>query len=147
MIDVRVTNSPTYPVKAILCNSVIGLTLVDVYKLIARLQEVLTCVEGASHQNSVQEAVQPIVDSLKQSDNECTRAPWWSIIDPRQQFRCDVHKTASMITGPFFSREDAEAFLKATRYNFGNHAEVYCHSGCYSKKYSDFYDAVESIKR
>ena len=84
------------------------------------------------------ESLQSIVDTLKNSDTEGTRAPWWSIIDPRQMLSLDVHQVAGMITGPFFSRQDTEDFLKATRYNFSKHAKVYCHSGCYSRKYNNF---------
>lgn len=70
--------------------------------------------------------------------NEGTSSPWWAIIDPRQNFEIGergVHNVAGMITGPFFSRESAENFLAATRYNFGRTAEVYCLSGCYSRQY------------
>lgn len=68
-------------------------------------------------------------------ENESTAEPWWVILDPRQMFRLNVHELASMITGPFFSRESAESFLKRTRYNFGKHAKVYCHSGYCSDEY------------
>ena len=69
-------------------------------------------------------------------DNEATSAPWWMIIDPKQSFRCDPHEIASMITGPFFSRESAEYFLASTKYNFTSRAVVYCASGCYSREYA-----------
>lgn len=67
--------------------------------------------------------------------NEGTRSPWWMIVDPRQNMRCDIHEAASQITGPFFSRKEAQDFLDATRYNFSSRAKVYCHSGCYSWQY------------
>ena len=73
---------------------------------------------------------------------EATSSPWWSIIDPRQNFRTDnqaLHDISSMITGPFFSRKEAEDYLKATRYNFGKNAKVFCHSGHHSKRYHDAY--------
>ena len=91
--------------------------------------------------------IEEIVNTLKAAPNEGTAAPWWMIIDPRQNMRCDIYEAASYITGPFFSREDAESFLKATRYNFSSRAKVYCHSGCYSKKYVDFYKAIEKTKK
>lgn len=67
--------------------------------------------------------------------NEGTAYPWWAIIDPRQNMRCSCHDAAGQITGPFFSREDAEEFLKSTRYNFSAKAVVYCLSGYCSKQY------------
>lgn len=75
-------------------------------------------------------------------ETESTASPWWMIIDPRQNFRTDnqaLHDIAGMITGPFFSREEAEDFLSATRYNFGKNAKVFCHSGHNSKQYHDAY--------
>lgn len=78
-----------------------------------------------------------IVETLSNADSEATESPYWLILDPRQMFRCNVHELASMITGPFFCRKDAENFLKATRYNFSKHANVYCLSGYYSQKYKD----------
>jgi hypothetical protein len=68
-------------------------------------------------------------------DNESTSFPWWVIVDPLQNLNCDYHAIAAMVTGPFFSREEAEAELKATRYNYSKRAVVYCKSGCYSRQY------------
>lgn len=71
-------------------------------------------------------------------DNECTGSPWWIIVDPRQNFKTDpdaVHYIASMITGPFFSREEAERVLQGRRYRFGKGAKVYCHSGADTIQY------------
>lgn len=73
-------------------------------------------------------------------NNEGTSAPWWIIIDPRQNLRVSreaCHNIASMITGPFFSRDKAQMFLDATRYNFSPHAVVYCCSGYYSREYKE----------
>lgn len=75
--------------------------------------------------------------------NEGTRAPWWMIVDPRQNMRCDLYEAASQITGPFFSRKEAQDFLDATRYNFSSRAKVYCHSGCYSRKYDSAISEAE----
>lgn len=73
-------------------------------------------------------------------DNEGTAAPYWLIIDPRQNFRKDQEgacNIAHMITGPFFSREEAENTLKRTRYNYGRGALVWCSSGCHTIQYSN----------
>lgn len=78
---------------------------------------------------------------------ESTSSPWWMIIDLRQNFGTGIqalHDIAGMITGPFFSREEAEDFLKATRYNFGKNAHVYCHSGHNSKQYHEAYKNAKS---
>lgn len=79
--------------------------------------------------------IDKIIETLSSADNEATESPYWLILDPHQMFRCDVYELASMISGPFFCREDAENFLKVTRYNFSKHARVFCHSGYYSSKY------------
>jgi len=74
--------------------------------------------------------------------NECCSAPWWLIINPHQSMRCDVHDIASMITGPFFSREEAQQHLTARRYAFGKHAKVYCHSGSWTHQYKNATKAI-----
>lgn len=78
-----------------------------------------------------------IIETLKNADNEHTAAPYWLILDPHQMFSLDIHYLASMITGPFFSREDAQNHLNVRKHNFSKHAKVYCHSGYWSKKYYD----------
>ena len=76
------------------------------------------------------------------TENEGTAAPWWLIIDPKQNFRTNIdgcHAIAHMISGPFFSREAAQRYLDNKRYNFGSNAIVYCHSGHYSHEYTEAY--------
>lgn len=73
-------------------------------------------------------------------ENEATRSPWWVIINPSQNLRTDeqgIYAIASMITGPFFSREEAENTLKRTRYNYNKYAKVFCMSGCYTVQYAE----------
>ncbi len=78
---------------------------------------------------------------LEVSDKcEGTAFPYWMIIDPSQNFLTGedgVHAIASMVTGPFFSREEAERELEGRRYHYGASACVYCHSGCYSSRYAN----------
>jgi hypothetical protein len=80
-------------------------------------------------------------------DNESTAFPWWAIVDPRlgtiTKHEC-VHAVASMITGPFFSRESAERALASGRYNYGKHAAVYCFSGHKSWDYRERVRAAEA---
>ena len=68
---------------------------------------------------------------------EGTDSPYWLIIEPRQMMRLDVHAVSAMITGPFFSREEAQQHLEARHYNFSSHAKVYCHSGYHSFQYKN----------
>lgn len=71
-------------------------------------------------------------------NNEGTESPWWMIIDPKQNMSTKTdacHNIASMITGPFFSRENAENHLSARRHVFGPNAVVYCTSGYWSFDY------------
>ena len=72
--------------------------------------------------------------------NESTRAPWWMIVDPRQNFKTDekgAYAIARMITGPFFSRKEAEDALKRKRYNYGKGALVWCASGFLTQQYDE----------
>lgn len=77
-----------------------------------------------------------IKETLENADNEATAAPYWLILDPKQNMCCGVHELASQISGPFFSRGDAQNFLDRTRYNFSKKARAYCHSGHMSMKYA-----------
>ena len=64
--------------------------------------------------------------------NECTQSPYWLIINPKQNFRKNsegICNIASMITGPFFSREEAERVLVERAHHYSKHARVFCHSG------------------
>ncbi len=98
-----------------------------------------------------------IIQALKSADNEATAAPYWLIIDPEQlglmwkdgeenifasldEENCKriENLITSCITGPFFSRADADDYLKSRPYAFGDKAFVYCHSGHASRKYLTF---------
>jgi len=67
--------------------------------------------------------------------NEATAEPYWLILDPRQMLRIDPDMLASMVTGPFFSRESAQLELDSHRYRYGKRAVVYCMSGYRSDDY------------
>lgn len=81
--------------------------------------------------------MEEITKTLKDADCEATESPYWLILDPTQNMSCDVHMLAAQITGPFFSRQDAEQHLKSRRYAFSKRAAVYCHSGYWSVKYKN----------
>lgn len=82
-----------------------------------------------------------IKETLNAANNESTRAPYWLILDAHSQnMSCEIHMLASMITGPFFCREDAQEFLRSTRYNFSERAKVYCCSGTHSEKYTKLFE-------
>ena len=68
-------------------------------------------------------------------DVEATASPYWLILDPKQNMGCDIYQLASQITGPFFSREEAELVLKRRSHHYSDRARVFCHSGCYTYQY------------
>jgi hypothetical protein len=70
-------------------------------------------------------------------DNEAAANPYWLVLDPAQNMSGCVHRLASQITGPFFSRESAEKYLKNRRYAYGKRAVVYCLSGYRSFEYKE----------
>ena len=67
--------------------------------------------------------------------NEGTAFPYWLILDPVKNLDLNVGTLASMITGPFFSRKEAEIALAGRRYNYSKRAVVYCKSGWDSDSY------------
>jgi hypothetical protein len=79
-------------------------------------------------------------------ENEGTDSPWWAIVDPKQNMKVDdqsVYHVASMITGPFFSRESAQNHLTRCRYNYGKNPHVFCFSGYNSHEYKTAYKEAE----
>lgn len=78
-------------------------------------------------------------------ENEATAFPYWMIIDPRQNFNTNeqgVHNIASMITGPFFSRNEAASVLVTQRHHFSLSAKVYC---CSSHRTIQYRNAIEQV--
>ena len=111
-----------------------------------------------------------IAQTLMKANNEGTESPYWLIIDPHSikvslnysteddpegSYCADlddefvVERILNMIphciTGPYFSRADAEAHLKARHYEFSKDAYVYCHSGYWSQKYKTFYRSLSAV--
>lgn len=74
-------------------------------------------------------------------ENEGTSYPWWFIVDPGRHFK-SAEGTAMCITGPFFSREEAEEQLSRRRYDYGKQAIVWCGSGYHSGRYRKAIDAA-----
>ena len=69
--------------------------------------------------------------------NEGTSSPWWAILDPYINIkRGDVNGLAKSITGPFFSRDDAQQYLIDSGHNYSSQAIVYCLSGWNSGQYA-----------
>ena len=71
--------------------------------------------------------------------NEGTSYPWWMIIDP-DAITASVTDTVGEIgmgavTGPYFSREEAERALETHRHNYSQRAVVWCASGYRSEQY------------
>lgn len=74
--------------------------------------------------------------TLKVSDaNEMTRAPYWLIIDPLPVDKPSYLEVSQMVTGPFFSREDAQQYLNDNQHNYGDKAVVFCKSGYHCRQY------------
>lgn len=69
---------------------------------------------------------------------EMTDAPWWIIIDPKKRASGAIG-IANQITGPFFSREEAQDHLEARHYAFSKGAIVYCKSGYWTEEYKNAY--------
>lgn len=81
-------------------------------------------------------------------ENEGTAEPWWVIVDPKQMMKPDPYAVMmGMVTGPYFSRKEAQEYLANHRYNFTSMAVVYCASGCYSEIYKKAYRAAELKRR
>ena len=70
-------------------------------------------------------------------NNEGTDSPYWLILDPEQNMRATCDSLANQVTGPFFSREEAESHLKGRHYAFSKRAVVYCMSGYWSRQYKE----------
>jgi len=81
-------------------------------------------------------------------ENEGTSEPWWVIVDPKQMMSPDPYAVMmGMVTGPFFSREEADTVLKNRRHHFTSRAVVYCSSGCDTIQYRNKYMEAESKER
>jgi len=80
-------------------------------------------------------------------ENEATAEPWWMIVDPQQNFGIGSEAVSriaiGMITGPFFSRAEAQAELTNRRYDYGKGAAVWCSSGCNTVAYRNACRAAE----
>lgn len=82
--------------------------------------------------------------------NEATAYPWWVIVNPTEMRPredddsnlIDDTTLAFAITGPFFSRAEAETHLKARHYAFRKDAVVWCLSGHATRVYRDAIDKV-----
>ena len=96
-------------------------------------------------------------------DNEATAYPWWVIVNPThvmpsddipatyvnddgdvvndESTYVDDSTIAFSITGPYFSREEAEAHLRARHYAYHPDAKVWCLSGHETQVYRDAIDA------
>lgn len=80
-------------------------------------------------------------------ENEGTSDPYWFIIDPSQNMSCSAFAAAMQVTGPFFCREDGEAYLERARHHFSKKAVVWCHSGCNSGQYAQKYREAERLAK
>jgi hypothetical protein len=80
--------------------------------------------------------------------NEGTAEPWWVIVDPCQMMSPDPYRVMmNMVTGPFFSREEANQVLKSRSHHYSKRVVVYCASGCYSNQYKQKYREAERSRK
>jgi len=70
-------------------------------------------------------------------DNEGTTAPFWIILDPVRNKGYNIRGLAHQITGLFFSRKEAEEYLKRFSYRYSERATVYCKTGCSGEQYAN----------
>lgn len=80
-------------------------------------------------------------------ENESTSYPWWIILRPIRE-NCYVVRSKTVvsdITGPFFSREEAEIELDSRRHYYGRQAVVWCLSGCNSGQYKCAIDDANKV--
>jgi len=82
-----------------------------------------------------------VIKLMVSEENENTAYPWWVIVDPRQSSWCNPHDIWSMITGPFFSRKEAQDYLNDHQHRFTQRAVVSCCSGYASRQYVEACDA------
>jgi hypothetical protein len=81
--------------------------------------------------------------ALKTGRNECTSYPWWFIVGKgRPRSGKDI---PFYITGPFFSRDEAEKERKSRIYNYSEKSFVWCASGHATDIYATAID--EAVKR
>jgi hypothetical protein len=98
----------------------------------------------AGKSKKMESNMQELIDTLTKTDKEFTSAPYWLIIDMNNKTEIsDIREVATMITGPFFSRKDAQDYLDARRSNFSDNARVYCKSGHASSKYARLWKWIE----
>lgn len=81
-------------------------------------------------------ALMELAANIKIGHNEATAYPWWCVVAKN-------HLGAlSILAGPFFSRDRAEAHRQARIYEYGHGSIVYCFSGHNSEHYRDLIDSA-----
>ena len=68
------------------------------------------------------------------NDTERTHAPYWLIIDPK------ATSIFQRVTGLFFSRDEADHFLKMNAFDYSDKAQVWCFSGNRGRTYREAYE-------
>lgn len=84
-----------------------------------------------------------ILQEWAEAPNDIASVPWWAItVESKIGHRGEV-----MLAGPYFSRADAESYLKSRHYRFPKNARVYCFSGHESQKFSELRSAAMVIAK
>lgn len=80
---------------------------------------------------------------LPDQETEATDSPWWVIIKPRGMIH-SASDISSRLTGPFFSRQDAQDHVNARKHAFNDKTEIWCLSGYWSRKFKLMYRDMHS---
>lgn len=82
-----------------------------------------------------------ILQEWAEAPNDITSVPWWAItVESKIGRRGEI-----MLAGPYFSRADAESYLKSRHYRFPKNARVYCFSGHESQRFSELSYAARAL--
>lgn len=82
-------------------------------------------------------ALTELAANIKLGNNEGTAYPWWCVVAKNRM------GASSILAGPFFSRERAEAHRQARICEYGKGSIVYCFSGYNSGDYRDLVDRLK----
>lgn len=93
--------------------------------------------------STLEQRVLAILREWAEAPNDITSVPWWAItVESKIGHRGEI-----MLAGPYFSRADAESYLKSRHYRFPKNARVYCFFGHESQKFSELRRAARVLAK
>lgn len=98
-----------------------------------------------------------LLDTLKKANDEAVNSPYWLVIDPEIILKMVVSAKhadipdaeavsdaiAAAAVGPFFCKEDAQAYIDGRSYAHSEDVKVCCMTGFRSVKYKEFYEEIK----